>query len=296
MSVAHCLVETRGLTKRYRGQPALEDCSLEVRGAEIFGLLGPNGAGKTTLLRLLMGFLRPTAGWAKINGLDCTRQPVQVHRQVAYLPGDARLYRHLRGGQLIRLFAQLRGCRDARAGLQLARRLELDVSRRVGWMSTGMRQKLALAITLAVDAPVLILDEPTTNLDPTVRTEVLRIIQEHRQQGRTVLLSSHVLSEVEEICDRVAILRQGRLVHTQVMAELRRWHRMELYMDSPLTDVPAAARVCSVQGDRAVIEAQKDALPGLLRWMSALPIREMAIQPIGLKAVYDRFHDNGAGA
>ena len=165
-------------------------------------------------------------GSAAIGGRDCYRESVAVHAGLSYLPGDVRLVRGMKGRDVLAFFARLRGERQPVRGVQLAERLGLDLSRRVSQMSTGMRQKLALAAVLAVDVPLLILDEPTSNLDPTVRGTVSTLVREARAGGRTVIFSSHVLSEVEQTSDRVVILRQGRLVHDQVMAEIRRRHRI----------------------------------------------------------------------
>src|SRR5437762_1515314 len=187
------LIETDLLTKRYGSLRALCDCSLEVGAGEVFGLLGPNGAGKTTLLRLLLGYLRPTAGRATVAGFDCERQSVAVRRQAAYLPAEASLFAHMRGRDALRFFAEMRRGSDVARYVTLAERLELDLSRRVSYMSTGMKQKLALAVTLAADTAIYILDEPTANLDPTVRSVVLSLVAEARASGKTVMFSSHVL-------------------------------------------------------------------------------------------------------
>ena len=203
------LIETHSLTKRYRDLAALDDCTFGVARGEVFGLLGPNGAGKTTLLRLLLGYLKPASGRALIDGLDCYRQSVRVRRVVSYLPGEARLFRSMRGRQVLKFFAEIRPEGNLQRSIELAERLELELSRRVAYMSTGMRQKLALAATLAADTPLVILDEPTSNLDPTVRGIVLDLVSEARRHGCTVVFSSHVLSEVEAVCDRVAFLRRG---------------------------------------------------------------------------------------
>ena len=178
------IVETHELTKNYGRLPALMDCTLSVQRGQVFGLLGPNGSGKTTLLRLLMGFLRPTRGAAKIDGRDCYRESVAVHCGVSYLPGDVRLVRGMRGRDVLIFFARLRGESSAARCVQLADRLGLDLSRRVSQSSTGMRQKLALAAVLAADVPLLVLDEPTTNLDPTVRATILTTIREAKAAGR----------------------------------------------------------------------------------------------------------------
>ena len=287
------LVTTDSLGKRYREIHALSDCTLAVARGEVFGLLGPNGAGKTTLIRLLMGYLKPTSGRAVVDGLDAYVDSVAVRQRVAYLPGEARLFRHMRGKDTLRFFADLRVEGDFQRSLALADRFELDVSRRVAFMSTGMRQKLALAIVLATETPLWILDEPTANLDPTVRAAVIDIVSTARKQGRTVIFSSHVLSEVEEVCDRVVILRAGRLVHTQNISELRRCHRIRAGIAGPPhrppTELQDQLSVHSPEAGQIEIDTYGELGP-LLGWLATLPLTEMRIEPIGLRAVYDRFH------
>ena len=287
-------VETHSLTKRYRRFTALDACSVSVEAGEVFGLLGPNGAGKTTLLRLLLGYLQPTSGRATIGGLDCQRQSVAARQLVSYLPGEARLYRGMRGRDVLRFFAEVRPGGDFRQALRFAARLDLELNRRVAFMSTGMRQKLAFAATMSSDSPLVILDEPTANLDPSVRATVSEMIAEAKRAGRTVFFSSHVLSEVEEVCDRVAILRAGRCVHTQVMSELHRRHRLSASLVGDIPAVPDelvdSVRVSSGSQGDLVIEA--DELSLLLRWLATLPVTEIKAEPIGLRAVYDRFHAN----
>jgi len=287
------LIETHSLTKRYGAVAALEDCALEVRRGEVYGLLGPNGAGKTTLLRLLLGFLNPTSGNATIDGLDCQRQSLRVRRLVSYLPGEARLFRQMRGRRVLKFFADVRPEGDFRRSLTLADRLELDLSRRVSAMSTGMRQKLALAATMAADTPLSILDEPTANLDPTVRGVVLELVNEARESGRTILFSSHVLSEVEQACDRVSFLRGGRLVHTQTMSELKCRHRIQAELTGAMPPVPASLDgELSVRADEeghVIIETPGELSP-LLSWLATLPLRRMNVEPVGLRALYDQLH------
>lgn len=287
------LVETKGLTKRYGSFLALDDVSLGVERGEIFGLLGPNGAGKTTLLRLLMGFLRPTSGSAAIAGLDCYRESVAVHKMVAYLPGDARLFRRLKGKDALRFFAEIRPHGDFGRALELADRLELDVACRVSQMSTGMRQKLALAAVLSAESPLLILDEPTSSLDPTIRNLVAALVTEAQAAGRTVIFSSHVMSEVEEVCDRVVIMRAGRPVHTQVMKDLRRQHRITAHLAGRLPPTPAdfngQLKIQQGQDGHVVIQTPGELQP-LLGWLATLPMNEVRIEPVGLRAVYDKYH------
>ena len=286
------LVATDQLTKRYGTFAALDGCSLGVREGEVFGLLGPNGAGKTTLLRLLLGFIVPTSGSARIAGFDCRSESLAVRASTAYLPGEARLFRRMSGHSVLDFFAGLRWeCRRAEAA-RVAERLDLDCRRQVARMSTGMRQKLALAVVLATDAALVILDEPTANLDPTARAEVLELVREARAAGRTVIFSSHVLSEVEETCDRVAILRRGRLVHEQSIAALRRSHRINARLAGPLGEVPSelAGRMTVTTGDDGEVTIDAgDSLASLLGWLARLPLQEVRIEPVGLGAVYDQF-------
>jgi ABC-2 type transport system ATP-binding protein len=287
------LVHTDHLTKRYGAFTALDGCSLSVREGEVFGLLGPNGAGKTTLLRLLLGYIRPTSGTARIAGFDCERQSLAVRARTAYLPGEARLFRRMNGHQVLDFFARLRPqCRRDRAAA-VAGRLDLDCSRQVARMSTGMRQKLALAAVIATEAAVTILDEPTANLDPTARAEVLDLVREARSAGRTVIFSSHVLSEVESTCDRVAIVRAGRLVHEQSIADVRRSHRITARLTGGLGRLPesiAPHATVAEEADGTVVIESSDSITPLLGWLATLPLDEVQIEPVGLGAVYDRFH------
>jgi ABC-2 type transport system ATP-binding protein len=287
------VIQTHSLCKCYGSVTALDDCDLTIGRAEVLGLLGPNGSGKTTLLRLLMGFLRPTAGSAMVEGFDCYRDSVEVHRRVAYLPGEAKTFRQMRGRDVLRFFADVRANGNFDRALAIAERLSLELNQQVAYFSTGMRQKLALAAVMACDTPIVILDEPTANLDPTVRGEVAKMIVEAREAGRTVILSSHVLAEVEQCCDRVIILRHGELVHTQEMAHLRRQHRIRAELTGPIDPLPAAlveqgASVSSSNGQLTVVAPGE--LSALLGWLANLPVRELRIEPVSLQVVYDRYH------
>ena len=293
------LVQTESLTKQYDAFLALDSCTLHVPQGQVFGLLGPNGAGKTTLIRLLLGYLKPTSGSARIADLDCTHQSEQVRGKVAYLPAEARLFRRMKGLELLEFFAEVRGAGGNLAGsIEVARRLDLNLTVRVANMSTGMRQKLALAATVAHHTPLVILDEPTANLDPNVRSEVLCIVRECRQQGRTVMLSSHVLSEIEESCQQVVILRGGRLVHHQDMSQLRQLHRITCRTREPLADIPAPlrSRVQVTHDDQRTILHTEGDFADLLPWLATQAIEDMRVEPYGLRAVYDRFHASEVAA
>jgi len=289
------IVETQSLTKRYPSVTALVDCTLGIQAGTVFGLLGPNGAGKTTLIRLLLGFLKPTSGSASILGRDCHKNRVAIHEQLCYLPGDARLFRTMRGRQVLKFFASVRKTASLKRALAVADRLELDLSRWVGFMSTGMRQKLALAACFSAETSLMILDEPTANLDPNVRSEILAMVDETRQQGRTVIFSSHVLSEVEEVCDDVAILRQGRLVHKQSMHSLKRQHRIRAHATGPLSELPLALldqlRIHDVEAGEIMIETPGE-ISSLLKWLSLQPLQDVRVEPIGLRAIYDQYHSD----
>ena len=297
-------VITNVLSKRYGDFLALDGVSLEIGDGEVFGLLGPNGAGKSTLIRCLLGFLKPTSGSATINGMDCHLERVAVHAKLSYLPGDARMYRTMRARGLLKLFAGLRDGGSSKgdtyqAALDVAEQLELDLSRWVGLMSTGMKQKLALSIALSVDAPLLILDEPTANLDPTVRGQVLSLIKEAKKRGQTVIFSSHVLSEIEEVCDRVAILKTGKLAFEQSLEDLSWQHRIRA-----TTEIDVAQHVGSLDvdvtpdiiqnDDRVMIETQGELSP-ILKWLAEMPLRNVTIEPVGLRSVYDRIHRGDDG-
>lgn len=293
------MLQTHGLTKQYGDFLALDHVTFEINRGEIFGLLGPNGAGKTTLLRTLLGFLTPSSGSASIDGLDCQRESLAVRERVAYLPGDARLFPWMRAEDTLRFFADVRGVRGPYSSSELfvrfrklCERLELDLKRRVGFMSTGMRQKLALAVTLGAGTPFVVLDEPTANLDPTVRGEIEAMVAETRDEGRTVCFSSHVLSEVEAVCDRVEIMRAGKLVHEQRVSELKRHHRITAQLSQALADPPpefsSQIHIDRI-GQQVVIETAMELAP-LLGWLSRQPLSEISIEPFGLREIYRRHH------
>ncbi|MBM3998023.1 MAG: ABC transporter ATP-binding protein [Planctomycetes bacterium] len=283
------------MSKRYGPVAALEDCTLRVERGEVLGLLGPNGAGKTTLIRLLLGFLRPTSGEARVQGLDCRRDSLAIRRRTAYLPGEACVFRGLRGADVLRFFADVRGI-PPDPSFQLADRLELDLGRRVGAMSTGMRQKLAVALTIASAASLMILDEPTANLDPSARGVVLDLVRETRARGSTIVFSSHVLSEVEETCDRVLILRQGRVAHSQKLSELRDQYRITARVAGAVLEPPRelAERVrVERDADGSVRCDASGALAPVLTWLAALDLKDLRVESASLRAVYDRIHGEG---
>ena len=233
-------IRTDGLTKDYGRGRGLFDLDLEVRSGEVFGYLGPNGAGKTTTIRQLMGLAYPTRGSASIFGLDCHRQAVEVKRHVGYVPGEAPQFGGLRGRDVIAYLGAMAGGVDQGHVKSLCDRLQLDLSRRYREYSSGNKKKLLLVIAFMHQPKLLVLDEPTSGLDPLNQQEFYAMVREARQGGATVFLSSHVLSEVEHVCDRVGIIRTGRLVNISSLEELHeiRLHRVELEFAG---DVPVEA-------------------------------------------------------
>jgi ABC-2 type transport system ATP-binding protein len=246
-------IRSEALTKDYGGGHGLFDLDLEVAEAEVFGYLGPNGAGKTTTIRLLMGLIRPTRGSASIFGLDCQAQAVEVKRHVGYVPGELPQFGPLRGREVIAYLGAMAGGVDQAHVRELSERLELDLNRRFREYSTGNKKKLALVIAFMNRPRLLILDEPTSGLDPLNQQQFYAMVREAQRGGATVFLSSHVLSEVQHVCDRVGIIRGGRLVKVASLEELHeiRMHRVEIEFEGPvpLDAIRAAAGVEEVTAE-----------------------------------------------
>jgi ABC-2 type transport system ATP-binding protein len=230
------VIQTEKLTKYYGRYRGIVDVDLEVNEGEAFGFLGPNGAGKTTMIRTLLDHIRPTSGRATIFGIDTTADPVAIHRRLGYLPGEFALYDKLTGGQTLEYFANLRGGIDKGYQKGLIARLDVDPTRRFREYSKGNKQKIGLIIALQHRPELLLLDEPTSGLDPLIQQEFYAVIREAKAEGRTVFLSSHILSEVEKTCDRVAIIREGRLVRVDRTDALRdlAHHTVELVFAGPV--------------------------------------------------------------
>jgi ABC-type multidrug transport system ATPase subunit len=234
------IIQTEKLTKSYGSHRGIIDIDLTVQEGEAFGFLGPNGAGKTTTIRTLLDNIRPTSGRALVFGIETTVDPVAIHRRIGYLPGEFALYDKLTGGQTIEYFANLRGGVEAAYQQQLVERLDLDTSRKFKEYSKGNKQKVGLIAALQHRPDLLLLDEPTSGLDPLVQQTFYEIIREAKAEGRTIFLSSHILSEVEKTCDRVAIIREGQLVKVDRVEALRdlAHHHVELRFAG---DVPVGA-------------------------------------------------------
>jgi beta-exotoxin I transport system ATP-binding protein len=232
------IIQTEQLTKSYGEHRGIIDVDLEVEQGEVFGFLGPNGAGKTTTIRTLLDLIRPTRGRVLVFGIESSADPVAIHRRVGYIPGEFTLYDRLTGGQTLTYFANLRGGVDKAYQASLIERFEIDPSRKFKELSKGNKQKIGLVIALQHRPELLVLDEPTSGLDPLVQQSFYTLVREAKADGRTVFLSSHILSEVERTCDRVAIIRDGRLVKVDRVEALRdlAHHQVELRFAGPVPE------------------------------------------------------------
>src|SRR6266540_4753735 len=247
-------ISVSGLCKSFGRTRALDGLDLTVRTGEVHGFLGPNGAGKTTTIRVLLGLLRADAGTARLLDGDPWHDTAELHRRLAYVPGDVTLWPNLSGGEMIDLLGRLRGGLDQKRRASLLERFDLDPTKKGRTYSKGNRQKVALVAALASDVELLLLDEPTSGLDPLMEAEFREWIEQDRQNGRTVLLSSHILSEVEALCDRVSIIRRGKVVESGTLAEMRYLTRTSI--DAVVNTVPAGLAAhpgvhdLDVQGNR----------------------------------------------
>jgi ABC-2 type transport system ATP-binding protein len=286
-------IEVAGLVKTFGRTRALDGVELTVRTGEVHGFLGPNGAGKSTTIRVLLGLLRADAGRARLLGGDPWRDTATLHRRLAYVPGDVTLWPSLTGGEVIDLLGRLRGGIDSKRRARLLERFDLDPTKKSRQYSKGNRQKVALVAALASDVELLILDEPTSGLDPLMENVFRECVREERGDGRTVLLSSHILAEVEALCDRVSIIRDGRVVDTGTLTDLRHLSRtaisVELAGPVGLVDLPGVHNLV-VEGDRARFDVDNDALDGALARLSAAGVRSLSCQPPTLEELFLRHY------
>jgi ABC-2 type transport system ATP-binding protein len=290
-----------GLRKTFGPTLALDGLDLEVRTGEVHGFLGPNGAGKSTTIRVLLGLLRADAGSVRLLGGDPWREAARLHRRLTYVPGDVSLWPNLTGGEVIDLLGRLRGGIDQRRRAELLERFALDPTKKGRAYSKGNRQKVALVAALASDAELLLLDEPTSGLDPLMEAEFQHCIREVKAEGRTVLLSSHILAEVEALCDRVSIIRAGRVVQAGTLADLRHLTRTTVVAETArhadgLAAVPGVQNPQFSDG-RVSFQVESDHLDDAIRHLSALGIRSLVSHPPTLEELFLRqYGDDVAGA
>ena len=288
-------IAVAGLSKSFGATRALDGLDLTVAVGEVHGFLGPNGAGKTTTIRVLLGLLRADAGTATVLGGDPWRDAVSLHRRLAYVPGDVTLWPNLSGGEVIDLLGRLRGGLDPRRRQDLLERFDLDPRKKGRTYSKGNRQKVALVAALASDVELLILDEPTSGLDPLMEEVFRKVVADEARQGRTVLLSSHILSEVEALCDRVSIVRLGRTVETGTLTELR--HLTRTAISAELAQPPqglaelAGVHDLQVDGDRIRLQVDSAQLDPVMRQLSGLGLRSLTSQPPTLEELFLRHYE-----
>jgi ABC-2 type transport system ATP-binding protein len=294
-------IEVNQLVKDYGRHRALHGLDLEVPRGEVYGFLGPNGAGKTTTLRILLDLLRPTSGRVTVLGLDAQRDAIALHRRVAYVPGDVALWPQLTGGQAIDVLLALHGGGDPKRKETLIAEFRLDPTVRGRAYSKGNRQKVALVAALAADADVLVLDEPTSGLDPLMEAVFRRHLVQARDDGRTVLLSSHILGEVESVCDRVGIIRDGRLVEHGTLDELR--HLSEYTVEAQVAERPDLDRLPGVGelsvtakdgGFQVRCRVEPDAMAPLLAALARAGVRTLVSRPPSLEELFLRYYDGAA--
>ena len=293
-------IEISGLVKTFGSTRALDGLDLEVAAGEVHGFLGPNGSGKTTTIRVLLGLLRSDAGRASLLGGDPWRDGVALHRRLAYVPGDVNLWPKLTGGEIIDVFGRLRGDIDAGRRDELLQRFELDPTKRARTYSKGNRQKVALVAGLASRAELLILDEPTSGLDPLMEAVFQDCIRDVKAEGRTVLLSSHILAEVEALCDRISIIRAGRTVQSGTLDEMRHLTRtsIDVTTEREPTGLDGRAEVHNlrVEDHRARFDVDTDHLDDTMRHLVDLGVRSLTSRPPTLEELFLRHYDDELAA
>jgi ABC-2 type transport system ATP-binding protein len=291
-------VHTEGLTKRYGETLALDALDLDVTPGEVYGCLGPNGAGKTTTIRLLLGLHRPTDGRAELFGIDAWRDPVAAHRRVAYVAGEPYLWPSLTGAETFELLARVRGGTDVAYRDALVERFQLDASKKVRALSKGNRQKVQLVAAFASRADLLILDEPTSGLDPLMEVAFRDTVREATHRGQTVFLSSHILSEVEALCDRVGILRDGRLVEQGTLAELRHLsaQTVEVTFDGPAPELGELPGVQLAPAGSNSVRAQVTGGVGpLIAALAGHPVVALTSREPSLEGIFLHHYDGSDG-
>lgn len=295
------ILKTTDLTKKFGRFTALDRVNLEVNKGEVFGFIGPNGAGKSTTIRVLLGILKATAGEATIFGKDVWKEAVEIHKRVAYVPGDVNLWPNLTGGEVIDLFVKLRGHRDyydKNKREQLMNRFDLDPTKKCRTYSKGNRQKVALVAAFSADADLYILDEPTSGLDPLMERVFQECVMEAKAAGKSVFLSSHILSEVEKLCDRVGIIREGKIIETGSLQEMRHLMRMNILVETkkPIISLNEIKGVHGIKMNEKAVSFQVDTeeLDVVMNHLSQFGIVKLESAPPTLEDLFMRHYERTA--
>ncbi|QQK75334.1 ABC transporter ATP-binding protein [Salicibibacter cibarius] len=289
------VLTVNNLTKRFGKFTALDGVNIEVNEGEIYGFIGPNGAGKSTTIRVLLGILKATQGSATIFGQDAWSDAVEIHKHLAYVPGDVNLWPNLTGGEVIDLFVKLRGSNNKNKREELIEKFNLDPTKKCRTYSKGNRQKVALVAAFASDADLYILDEPTSGLDPLMEQVFQEYVIEKKNEGKSVLLSSHILSEVEKLCDRVGIIRQGKMIESGTLGELRHLTRVHMLVETkqPMTDLNELKGVHAIEEkDQAVtFQVDAEALDNVIKHVSQFGIVKLESSPPTLEDLFMRHYE-----
>ncbi|WP_075979989.1 ABC transporter ATP-binding protein [Bacillus massilinigeriensis] len=289
------ILEVKRLTKKFGKFTALENIHLTVNKGEIYGFIGPNGAGKSTTIRVLLGMLKPTEGEVKIFGMDAWKDAVDIHKRVAYVPGDANLWPNLTGGEVIDLFLKMKGNENIGKRKVLIERFGLDPTKKCRTYSKGNRQKIALIAAFASDADLYILDEPTSGLDPLMERLFQECVMEVKAAGKSVLLSSHILSEVEKLCDKVAIIRQGKIIETGTLSELRHLTRSNLVLQTKesipnLHEMKGVYNLLSKDSELS-FQVDTEEIDSVIRYISQFGIIKLESAPPTLEDLFMRHYE-----
>ena len=289
------VLRTVDLTKKFGDFAALDGVNIEVGEGEVYGFIGPNGSGKSTTLRVLLGILKATDGRAEIFGKDSWKDAVEIHKRVAYVPGEVNLWPNLTGGEVIDLFVKLRGGNNLDRREELIRKFDLDPTKKCRTYSKGNRQKVALIAALSSDVDLYVLDEPTSGLDPLMERIFQEYIIEAKNQGKSILLSSHILSEVEKLCDKVAIIREGKIIETGTLKELRHLTGTILLVETkePITGLEGLKGVSGIQQKGAALSFQVDAgeVDNVIRYVSGFGVSRIESSPPTLEELFMRHYE-----
>lgn len=289
------VLETSELTKRFGDFTALNKVSMSVEEGEVYGFIGPNGAGKSTTIRILLGMLRATSGQSTIFGMDAWKDAVEIHKRLAYVPGDVNLWPNLTGGEVIDLFTKLRGEKGTNRRTEWLERFDLDPTKKCRTYSKGNRQKVALVAAFSSNADLFIFDEPTSGLDPLMEKVFQESVNELKREGKSIFLSSHILSEVERLCDKVAIIRQGEIIESGTLDELRHLTRIQLVVQTrePLTSLHTMQGVHQINqtGNSFSFQVDADAMEHVMATISTFGIVSLESAPPTLEDLFMRHYE-----